>query len=147
VAIKDNYHIRGVKTSMCNRTYYEGYGPQDKNAELISRMIKAEAQFVGKTYLSSFAMMEYPIQNVDHQAAYNPWGDGYQIAGGSSGGSAVAIASYDWLDLAICSDSKPHSVNIRSKHELVLSSDWERSYTCPSKWRVRISPIHAYDQQ
>lgn len=50
--------------------------------------------------------MEHPTQSVDYQAPFNPRGDGYLIAGGSSGGSAAAIATYDWLDIAICSDSK-----------------------------------------
>ena len=50
--------------------------------------------------------MEHPTQSVDYQAQFNPRGDGYLITGGSSGGSAAAIAAYDWLDLAICSDSK-----------------------------------------
>ena len=50
--------------------------------------------------------MGHPTQSVDYQAPFNPRGDGYLIAGGSSGGNAAAIAAYDWLDLALCSDSK-----------------------------------------
>ena len=68
--------------------------------------MNAGAQVVGKTHLSSFAMMEHPTQSVDYQAPFNPRGDGYLITGGSSGGSAAAIAAYDWLDTAICGDSK-----------------------------------------
>ena len=51
-------------------------------------------------------MMEHPTQSVDYQAPFNPRGDGYLITGGNSGGSAAAIATYDWLDIAICIDSK-----------------------------------------
>ena len=51
-------------------------------------------------------MMEHPTQSVDYQAPFNPRGDGYLIAGGSSGGNAAAIAAYEWLDIALCSDSK-----------------------------------------
>ena len=56
--------------------------------------------------MSAFAMMEHPMQSIDYQASFNPRGDGYLITGGSSGGSAAAVAAYDWIDLAICSDSE-----------------------------------------
>ena len=72
--------------------------------------------------------MEHPTQSVDYQAPFNPRGDGYLIAGGSSGGSAAAIATYDWLDIAICSDSKfaaleyYHRTAYMSKQQEVLAS-------------------------
>lgn len=50
-------------------------------------------------------MMEHPTQSVEYQAPFNPRGDGYLITGGSSGGAAGAVAAYDWIDLAICSDN------------------------------------------
>ncbi|KAK0511031.1 hypothetical protein JMJ35_006583 [Cladonia borealis] len=105
VAIKDNYHIRGTQTSLGNRAYFETSPLQENSAEVVNRLIDAGAHVVGKTHLSSFAMMEHPTQSVDYQAPFNPRGDGYLITGGSSGGSAAAIASYDWLDIAICSDT------------------------------------------
>lgn len=55
-------------------------------------------------------MMEHPMQSVDYQAPFNPRGDGYLIPGGSSSGSAAAAASYDWLDISICTDSECPSV-------------------------------------
>ena len=106
VAIKDNYHIRGTQTSLGNRAYFETSSLQEDTAEVVIRLIDAGAHVVGKTHLSSFAMMEHPTQSVDYQAPFNPRGDGYLITGGSSGGSAAAVATYDWLDIAICSDSK-----------------------------------------
>ena len=106
VAIKDNYHIRGIRTSLGNRAYFETSPLQESSAEVVILLVNAGAQVVGKTHLSSFAMMEHPTQSVDYQAPFNPRGDGYLITGGSSGGSAAAIATYDWLDIAICSDSK-----------------------------------------
>ncbi|KAJ4357191.1 uncharacterized protein N0V89_001766 [Didymosphaeria variabile] len=48
--------------------------------------------------------MEHPTQSVDYEAPFNPRADGYQIPGGSSSGSASAIASYDWLDFSIATD-------------------------------------------
>ncbi|KAF2450877.1 amidase signature enzyme [Karstenula rhodostoma CBS 690.94] len=49
--------------------------------------------------------MEHPTQSVDYEAPFNPRLDGYQIPGGSSSGSASAIASYEWLDFAIATDA------------------------------------------
>ncbi len=106
VAVKDNYHIRGTRTSLGNRAYYETNPTQNVTAASVSRLVDAGAHMVGKAHLSSFAMMEHPTQSVDYQAPFNPRGDGYLITGGSSGGNAAAIAAYDWLDIALCSDSK-----------------------------------------
>lgn len=66
----------------------------------------AGAHIVEKAHLSSFAMMEHPMQSIDYQAPFNPRGDGYLFAGGSSGGNAAGVAAYDWLDISICSDSE-----------------------------------------
>ncbi len=80
-AIKDNYHVGGTRTSLGNRAYYETYPIQDQHAEVVSRLLAAGAQVVGKVHLSSFVMMEHPTQSVDYQAPFNPRGDGYLIAG------------------------------------------------------------------
>lgn len=106
VAVKDNYHLRGTRTSLGNRAYYVSTPVQDVTATIVSRLVDAGAHLVGKAHLSAFGMMEHPMQSVDYQAPFNPRGVGYLIAGGSSGGNAVAVAAYDWLDLSICSDSK-----------------------------------------
>ncbi|KAH8587274.1 amidase signature domain-containing protein [Bisporella sp. PMI_857] len=104
-AIKDNYHIRGTRTSLGNRAYFKTYPIEERHADVVSNLLNAGAHIVGKVHLSSFAMMEHPTQSVDYQAPFNPRGDGYLITGGSSGGSAAAISSYDWIDIAICSDT------------------------------------------
>lgn len=72
----------------------------------MTRILNAGAHIVGKAHLSSFAMMEHPTQSVDYQAPFNPRGDGYLMTGGSSGGSAAAVAAYEWIDISVCSDSK-----------------------------------------
>ncbi|KAG9503352.1 hypothetical protein J7337_006197 [Fusarium musae] len=48
---------------------------------------------------------EEPMDAVDYPTAFNPRGDGYQSPAGSSSGSAVAVAAYDWLDCAIGTDT------------------------------------------
>ncbi|KAI1131680.1 amidase signature domain-containing protein [Nemania abortiva] len=103
--VKDNYHVRGMKTTLGNRAYFETYPTQDSNAAVVTKLLNAGAHLVGKTHLSSFSMMEHPTQSVDYQAPFNPRGDGYLIPGGSSSGGASSIASYDWLDIAVCSDT------------------------------------------
>ena len=64
----------------------------------------------GKTKMNSFANWEEPLEYVDYQAPWNPRADRYQSPGGSSSGSAAAIATYDWLDIAIGTDSESISM-------------------------------------
>ena len=100
------------------------------------RLIDAGAHVVGKAHLSSFAMMEHPTQSVDYQAPFNPRGDGYLITGGSSGGCAAAIATYDCLDIAICSDSKfvpwegcQNAAYIYKQQEVLASQPFKREFS------------------
>lgn len=61
---------------------------------------------VGTTKLASFAATEEPVECIDYQAPWNPKDGGYQSPAGSSSGSGAAIRAYEWLDIAIGSDSK-----------------------------------------
>ena len=106
VAVKDIFEIEGIRTSLCNRAYYDLYPPAAKTAACIDILRQLGAIVVGTTKLASFAATEEPIECVDFQAPWNPRADGYQSPAGSSSGSGVAIASYPWLDIAIGSDSK-----------------------------------------
>lgn len=106
VAVKDNFKINGVRTSLCNRAYYELYPPAQETAECVNLLTRAGAHVVGTTKLASFAATEEPIECVDFEAPWNPRADGYQSPAGSSSGSGAAIASYPWLDIAIGSDSR-----------------------------------------
>jgi Asp-tRNA(Asn)/Glu-tRNA(Gln) amidotransferase A subunit family amidase len=60
----------------------------------------------GKTKTSQFAHGADPWQFVDIHYPWNPRGDGYLTAASSSSGSAAAIAAYDWVDIAIGSDTR-----------------------------------------
>ena len=106
VAVKDIFQIEGIRTSLCNRAYYDLYPSATKTAGCIDILRHLGAIVVGTTKLASFAATEEPIECVDFQAPWNPRADGYQSPAGSSSGSGVAIASYAWLDVAIGSDSK-----------------------------------------
>lgn len=84
VVIKNNFHLRGTRTSFGNRAYHDSNPIQNDTATVLSHLINAGAHIVGKAHLSAFAMIEHPTQSVDYQAPFNPRGDGYLIAGGSS---------------------------------------------------------------
>lgn len=106
MAVKDIFQIEGIKTSVCNRAYYELYPPASQTAACVKLLQQKGACVVGTTKLASFAATEEPIECVDYQAPWNPRADGYQSPAGSSSGSGVAVASYQWVDIAIGSDSK-----------------------------------------
>lgn len=95
----------GLKTSLYNRAYYQTYPPRPKTATCIQQLVDAGAVLIGKTKMISFGCWEEPTEYIDYQAPWNPRGDGYQSPGGSSSGSAAAIGSYNWVDIAIGSDS------------------------------------------
>ena len=106
MAVKDIFQVQGIRNTVCNRAYYELYPAATKTAACIEILRELGANILGTTKLASFAATEEPIECVDFQAPWNPHADGYQSPAGSSSGSGVAIASYDWLDIAIGSDSE-----------------------------------------
>lgn len=106
IAVKENFNIKGVKTSACNRAFCELYPPALETAAAIQVLYDQGAVIVGTTKLASFAATEEPMECIDWQAPWNPRADEYQSPAGSSSGSGVAIAAYSWLDIAIRSDSE-----------------------------------------
>ena len=106
IAVKDIFHIKGTRTSACNRAYRALYPPASKTAACIEVLEEAGAVVIGTTKLASFAAAEEPLECIDFQAPWNPRGDGYQSPAGSSSGSGVAVASYLWVDISIGSDSE-----------------------------------------
>ncbi|KAF2827441.1 amidase signature enzyme [Ophiobolus disseminans] len=105
IFVKDNIDVKGVKTSPNNRAYYDLYPPRSETAASVRRAIGRGAIVSGKTKLNSFGDWEEPLEYIDYQAPWNPRGDGYQSTGGSSSGSAAAVSSYEWLDIANGTDT------------------------------------------
>ncbi|RBQ76487.1 hypothetical protein FVER14953_20104 [Fusarium verticillioides] len=105
VAVKDCYLLQGLKTSLCNRAYYDLSEPAAFTAEVVQRLVEDGAHILGLTKLSSMIVREEPMDAVDYPTAFDPRGDGYQSPAGSSSGSAVAVVAYDWLDCAIGTDT------------------------------------------
>jgi Asp-tRNA(Asn)/Glu-tRNA(Gln) amidotransferase A subunit family amidase len=97
--------LNAVNTTLGNRAYQELFPPRSKTADFIQRVIDLGVVVVGKTKVTSFGNWEEPMECIDYQALWNPRADQYQLPGGSSSGSAAAIAAYEWLDVAIGTDS------------------------------------------
>lgn len=105
VGVKDVLDLKGVRTGNGNRAWARCYPPSDHSTDFMELMIRQGAVFVGKTKTVEFAANQEVVGDwVDYSYPFNPRGDHYLAATGSSTGSASAIAAHPWMDISLGTD-------------------------------------------
>jgi aspartyl-tRNA(Asn)/glutamyl-tRNA(Gln) amidotransferase subunit A len=89
IALKDNIHTAGIRTTAGSKILQDFIQLHD--APLVTELLEAGAVLLGKTNMHEFA---YGVtsNNPHYGPVHNPW-DLARISGGSSGGSAAAVAA------------------------------------------------------
>ncbi|XP_020817645.1 glutamyl-tRNA(Gln) amidotransferase subunit A, mitochondrial [Drosophila serrata] len=95
IAVKDNFCTQDVHTSCASRMLQDFVPPYD--ATVCSRLKQSGAVLLGKTNMDQFAMGAGTVDSL-YGPTKNIWSedlkqDNWRIAGGSSGGSASAVAA------------------------------------------------------
>jgi aspartyl-tRNA(Asn)/glutamyl-tRNA(Gln) amidotransferase subunit A len=100
IAVKDLYETKGIRTTAGSK-FFSDYIPE-QDAHVVQKLKEAGAVIIGKTNTHEIAL-GVTNNNPHYGACKNPWDDKC-ITGGSSGGSAAAVAA-DMCIAAIGTDT------------------------------------------
>ncbi|GFH10824.1 uncharacterized protein HaLaN_06210 [Haematococcus lacustris] len=102
VAVKDMYDIEGQRTGFGNPAWRSSHPPASVTAAAVQLLLSAGASVVGRTHMDELA---YSLngENAHYGTPRNPAAPG-RIPGGSSSGSAVAVAA-GHTDIGLGSDT------------------------------------------
>ncbi|MDH2436235.1 amidase [Pokkaliibacter sp. MBI-7] len=129
LAFKDLFHVRGYPTGAGNPDWLASHGDAEQTSWVMQRLMEAGCVAVGRTQTDEIAYSLNGI-NVHYGSADNPRAAG-RISGGSSSGSAVAVARGE-ADIGLGTDTGgsirvPSSYcglyGLRPSHGLIENAD------------------------
>ena len=134
LAVKDLFCTKGVRTTAASRTFLENFVPTYEST-VTRNLWDAGAVMLGKTNLDEFAMGS-SNESSHFGPAINPWrargSNSDLVPGGSSGGSAAAVAA----NLALAATGTDTGGSIRQPAAMTGTVGLKPTYGRCSRWGI-----------